>query len=204
MKAIIIQSFFLFGLIFILGCETRKDKENENLNIKRESIEKLAKDSLQKVNVEKKLTDIFGAIDSSKIITSIGCDQGFFGYISSQYILKIPSGIYYSYENTQEYKNSVLGLPCELYVYENDSSHLANICTDLIIMNLPKPVRKLESINNDIKVYKGNPIELWGSIVNRIYIKIEKIEFRDTLNNNHKIEIKDLYLWEVPFLGTPG
>lgn len=162
----------------------------------------------QKQNIEtplnEKLESFLGTIDSSSILESVGCIQGYFGHLSSEYVLKIPSSIYTEKETMKEYNLNERGLQCELLVFEKDSSHLANICTDVIIMNYPKTKKTIKSIGGTMKVFIGNKEELWGNKVNNSYIKINKIEFIDSLNNNKKIVFKDKFLWKVINLGTPG
>ena len=192
------KSMFLFTVMVMMSCLAEKSKKEEGNKIGNQGIELASKQEIKKID------EIFGEIDSTKIVSSIGCIEGYFGHISPKYVLRIPATIYNYQENIQEYTFDQNGLSCELLVFEQDSSHLANICTDIIIVNYPKPKRTIKSIGGYIKVYNGNPRELWGEIVNNTYIEIIKIEFIDSLENNQKIIVKDKIFWEVPYLGVPG
>jgi hypothetical protein len=118
--------------------------------------------------------------------------------------LRIPETIYGELESNKEYILEESKIVCELFIFKRDSSHLANICTDFIIINYPKPLRIIKSVKGKINVLIGNNEQLWGNEVNNAYIKIMNLEFIDTLNNKRKIEIKEKYLWKVLNLGTPG
>lgn len=88
-------------------------------------------------SIDIKLEDYFENIDSADIIESVGCFQGYFGYLNSEHVIRIPSSIYTEKETNKEYDLSEKGLQCELLIFEKDSSHLANICTDIIVVNYP-------------------------------------------------------------------
>ncbi len=187
---------FMLPVIMMLSCLAENVENNEN---KKQDIELASNEQ-----INEKLSSIFGEIDSTKIINSIGCIQGYFGHISPEYVLKISSKIYSQNESTQEYNFGQNGLQCELLVFEKDSSHLANICTDVLFVNYPEPKRTIKSIKGRMKVFNGNPRELWGEKVNNTYIEIRELEFVDSLDDNRKIIVKDKIFWEVPYLGVPG
>lgn len=153
--------------------------------------------------LKSKLEDLFGKVDSTKILHAVGCTQGYFAYVSAEFVLRIPASIYSEMEGEKEFNLERDGIQCDLFVFEKDSSHLANICTDIILTNYPTHKRKLKSIQGDIKVFMGNKEELWGKEINNAYIKIENMEFVDSINHR-KIVIKDKYLWDVLNLGLPG
>ena len=162
------------------------------------------KEDSNKLSLDEKLLAVFGGVDSSRVLKSIGCVQGFFGYINSEYLIKIPSSIYTESESYKEYDLAENSLYCELLIFPPDSAHLANICTDIIIMNYPKPERTIKSSDGKVKVLMIEQTNLSGRQINKAFIEIEHIEFLDTLNNNRKIDIKNKLLWEVLYLGTPG
>jgi hypothetical protein len=197
MKNIGMKKVLVFVLYNIFtGCTFNQNNTSQSLVLKTE------KESA--INLERKLNSIFGEVDSLKILRSIGCSQGYFAYISPTYVLRIPSYIYNELEILKEYNQATERLSCELWVFEKDSAHLGNICTDLIDVNLPKPKRVLNSFQGRIKVYFGDKEEVWGNETCKGFIWIKEMEFIDPLHNNKKILIKDKYLWKVINLGTPG
>lgn len=188
-------SLFLLTLV-LMGCAQKQNETNSNKdtpNKKEKSI-----------TLEENLYNIFGKVDSTNILNSIGCTHGYFGHLSSEFVIRIPSSIYSRQEHKKEYNLLNGGLQCELLIFEKDSSHLANLCSDIAVVNFPKPKRRLNAVQGKIKVFFGNTEELWGRQVNNAYIKIENLEFIDTINHHRKIEIKEKFLWQVLNLGTPG
>jgi len=77
--------------------------------------------------------------------------------VSPEFVLRIPEMIYSEQENVREYDYSKDSIQYEIFVFEKDSAHLANICTDVLIMNYPKPKRKIKNVvQGKIKVFIGN------------------------------------------------
>ena len=189
------QIYLIILFSVLLSCSTRQSSvENSKLN--NTESESLA--------IEKKLENVFGKIDSTKILNSIGCVQGYYDYISSEYVVRIPYSIYSNIESRKEYSLGKKGNECELLVFEKDNSNLSNICTDIILINSPKPKRVLRSVQGKMRVFIGNEEGLWGNFVNNTYIHIERVVFVDTLSNNKRIMIENKYLWKVLNKGIPG
>ena len=142
--------------------------------------------------------------DKDKVVDAVGCIEGFFGLIDHNLVLKLPTDIYRPriIELNEKQKPTIYntdenGLRCELQIFEKDSAHLANICTDIQMVNYPKKIRTLRSIDGKLSV-------VHEKINDELYIHIEKITFIDSLNQNRIIEIKEKIFWKTPYLGIPG
>lgn len=193
--------FLLIVLLFI-SCSQSQESTYDN-NLTQEEIDEQQQEVI--IPLQENLENIFGTVDSTKIVDAFGCVQGYFGYISSEYILRIPASIYTENESITKYNIDTNKIECELLIFKKDSANFGNICTDVIITNFfPKPLRVIKGVSENMTVLIGDKEELWGNEVNNAYIKIDKLEFIDSLNSNKRIIIEDKIFWKVINSGTPG
>ena len=188
-------SFFIILTIFFSCANGEEEAESPSIyNIPIELLENTKE-------LSKDLDDCFGKSDTSMYRDALGCAAGYYGWISSEYILHISPDIYNNYElESTRCKNYLVNeneIPCELWIFEKGKSHLTNICTDISIVDFPEPIRKLKSTG-------GSLLVVLDKLDKHAFIKIDSLLFIDSLFENQTIKLENIVLSDVENLGIPG
>ncbi len=152
-----------------------------------------------RAKLSKAIATCFGQIDFSMNRPAIGCAAGYYVLASSEYVLHIGSAIHdiFNQGNFSCTQLQVKGneISCQLWLFEKEKAHLGNICTDVILVDQPKPIQKLNAVNGTLKV-------IFTPKDRNAFIKIDKLIFEDS--NHQPLRLEDIILWDVKNIGISG
>ena len=159
-------------------------------------------------NVDKQFSQYFGKVDTTMIDTlSTGCSAGFYKQVDSNWVVRISPNLRNLKKDTTfsisiDSINS--GILTELLVFENGKANLEGFCSDFIT-NHPEPIRQFSAARGFVVLHFRNTKgkEEYSYIESRVSIYIKELYFYD-LKTKKNVIIKDVLLWNVPDLGTPG
>lgn len=147
----------------------------------------------------------FADIDTLKTGQSIGCSGGVYKLINDTYVIRIlpdfPVQFDSCYSVTIDSSNAERFT--ELLVFDKRDANLSNICTDVIITNIPKPTRQLHAQSGQLIIGFSDPTDRYGSTTHHTTVLIKRLVFLDS-KTGEKIELKNEVLWKVLDTGTPG
>ncbi|MBK7569223.1 MAG: hypothetical protein IPI31_15485 [Bacteroidetes bacterium] len=147
----------------------------------------------------------FGNIDTSKAGKTKGCSGGTYKLINDKYVIRIFPDFNIQFDSCYivTINSSNAERLTELLIFENNNANLTNICTDIIIVNNPKPTRQLYAQSGQLIIGFSDPIDLYGSPTCHTTILIKRLVFIDRQTGD-KIVIENELLWKVLDTGTPG
>lgn len=174
----------MLSILFCVACNTNTKKVDQH------------------VSYENEIKQLFGNIDSTQILNAVICSQGIFALVSNKHVLIMPENIYSIPSQEKPNTKKLQNISCKLNVFEDGQSHLNNICTDLILGNLPKSKYQLKSNLNEILIY-SHIDSLYGGETGRSYIQFLNLEFKDSIAQE-KIILNNKLIWGKLHLGTPG
>ena len=194
------RQIFLFSLLILVGCsyQTKSVVTAQRLP-----------DEPERGNHRGVVAPCFAGIDASRARESIGCSAGFFGVIDDKHVVGVFPELLVQFDRCQTVDvDSSNARLAELWAFDSKDAVicndlLANICTDLIVDNCPKPDRKLYAQSGQLIIAFSDLTELYGHQTHRTTVLIKNLVFVDS-RTAEKIELKNELLWKVLDLGTPG
>ena len=146
----------------------------------------------------------FNENDTTNAGQSIGCNGSNFKLINNQYVIGFHFYAPLQFDSCLVVTiDSSIAQLIELSIYDQKNANLNNICTDVIIVNNPKPSRILHPMRGRFTIAYNKAINQFGEKALQTTILIQHIEFRDTKTDD-KITIENELLWKVIDLGIAG
>ncbi|AEA45920.1 hypothetical protein [Fluviicola taffensis] len=154
---------------------------------------------------KKTFATCFAEVDTTKTGQSIGCTGGTYKLINDSYVIRIFPNFPIQFDScyTVTIDSSNAERLTELLVFDNKDATLSNICTDIIITNIPNPTRRLHAQSGQLIIGFSDPTELYGNQTHQTTVLIKKMVFIDP-KTGEKIELENEILWKVLDTGTPG
>lgn len=140
----------------------------------------------------------FLSVDTAKVTQARGCYNSYYKIINKQYVLKItvlkipPLGQCLELKSS----NQTPLFKATISVYQPGKANLNNVCSDVIIVNNPKPITKRNTSTGDIIVGVSNPTNYYGPTFNKVTILVKHLVFYDK-KTGETIEIKNELFWKV-------
>jgi hypothetical protein len=186
--------YILISLI-ILSCSSTKTEKHKTEESKIAEIE----DSANEFN------KCFSELDSISFESTIGCSGGYYKVINDQYVLRISSDLNIEYDHCDivQIDSSEQNFKAELLIFEKGKASLTNICTDVIIVNAPKPIKNLKKCYGQMTIGKSDPTDYYGNEMPKMTISIDNLTFTDP-QTGEEIKIENELFWKVLNTGTPG
>ena len=155
--------------------------------------------------VKNDFANCFANVDTTNQGQTIGCEGGIYKLLNKKNILLINFDFPIQFDSC--YSVIVDGSKgkqlASLLAFDNNNANLANICSDVEIVNNPEPTRFLYAQSGNFILAFSNPTKLHGNPTYRVTILIKKLVFFD-YKTGEKIIIENELLWKVLNAGIGG
>ncbi|MBL1280644.1 MAG: hypothetical protein COA33_010240 [Fluviicola sp.] len=180
----------ILGLLLLASCTGNSEQNNQG-------------DTENELN--SKFQEYFQSLDTIQKNYSVGCASGFYKILDERFVIRISPSLDFEYDNIKKLKvgTNSFEVSLELLEFEEGKASLFNICTDMHIGNVAKPINKYTNCIGTLVIGKSDPTDYYGNIMPRVSIYLDKVIFYDSLGNE-KINIENELLWKVLDRGTPG
>jgi hypothetical protein len=147
----------------------------------------------------------FSNIDSTKNGETVGCADNYYKLINNKYVVCISpkAPIKIGACDVLRFDTTSLQFNAKLLIFDNRDAHLSNICTDLDLVNLPRPSRIVDLKFGELQIGYSDVQELYGNYTYCTTIIVKTLEFLDS-TTSEQIILKDQLLWKVLNQGNSG
>lgn len=152
-----------------------------------------------------RLSEHFSHVDTSNAGPSIGCVGSFYKQLSDSTVLVIRLKDNHIVDTASTLRIDSLGLDATaaLWLFEKDSAHMSNICTDVIIVNLPKPLAMVPAVEGSLALMHHPRFDYYGNLQPVTSILVKHLTFADP-RHKQPIVVKGELLWRVLDRGMAG
>lgn len=147
----------------------------------------------------------FPPIDSvDSFQKAVGCENRcFYKLINDSQDLMIHYNAKITIDSCTYFDNLTQEIYAELQIFKKGQANLTNQCTDVMIVNVPKPIKRIQANSGELAIAESDIDDYYGNKLPRTTILVKQLNFYESTYMSNIIVTNELF-WKVRNFGTSG